>query len=111
MGWPKTGTFRLADMVGIDVLGSVARNFAANVSDERADVTLPPIIGELVERKWLGDKTKQGFYKKERGADGKEARLVLDFGTMEYKPRRGRRLQRSRWRRRMIRWLDGFVRC
>jgi 3-hydroxyacyl-CoA dehydrogenase len=85
MGWPKTGTFRLADMVGIDVLGSVARNFAANVSDERADVTLPPIIGELVERKWLGDKTKQGFYKKERGADGKEARLVLDFGTMEYK--------------------------
>jgi 3-hydroxyacyl-CoA dehydrogenase len=85
MGWPKTGTFRLADMVGIDVLGSVARNFAANVSDERADVTLPPIIAELVERKWLGDKTKQGFYKKERGADGKEARLVLDFGTMEYK--------------------------
>jgi 3-hydroxyacyl-CoA dehydrogenase len=85
MGWPKTGTFRLADMVGIDVLGSVARNFAANVSDERADVTLPPIIGELIERKWLGDKTKQGFYKKERGADGKEARLVLDFGTMEYK--------------------------
>jgi 3-hydroxyacyl-CoA dehydrogenase len=86
MGWPKTGTFRLADMVGIDVLGSVARNFAANVSDERADVTLPAIIAELVERKWLGDKTKQGFYKKERGADGKEARLVLDFATMEYRP-------------------------
>jgi len=86
MGWPKTGTFRLADLVGIDVLGSVARNFAANISDERSDVTLPLIIGELIERKWLGDKTKQGFYKKERDADGKEVRLVLDFGTMEYKP-------------------------
>ena len=86
MGWPKTGTFRLADMVGIDVLGSVARNFAANISDERADVKLPVIIEQLIERKWLGDKTKQGFYKKERGVDGKEVRLVLDFKTLEYKP-------------------------
>ena len=86
MGWPKTGTFRLADMVGIDVLGNVAKNFAANIKDERADVTLPPIVAQLMERKWLGDKTKQGFYKKERGADGKEARLVLDFATMEYRP-------------------------
>ncbi|MGA7157251.1 MAG: 3-hydroxyacyl-CoA dehydrogenase NAD-binding domain-containing protein [Acidobacteriaceae bacterium] len=86
MGWPKTGTFRLSDMVGIDVLASVAKNFAVNIRDERADVTLPAIITELVERKWLGDKTRQGFYKKERGADGKEARLVLDFASMEYKP-------------------------
>jgi 3-hydroxyacyl-CoA dehydrogenase len=86
VGWPKTGTFRLADMVGIDVLGSVARNFAANISDERPDVTLPSIIERLIERKWLGDKTKQGFYKKERGPDGKEVRLVLDFNTFAYKP-------------------------
>jgi 3-hydroxyacyl-CoA dehydrogenase len=86
MGWPKTGTFRLADLVGIDVLGSVARNFAAGASDERPDVKLPETIEKLIERKWLGDKTKQGFYKKERGIDGKEARLVLDPGTFEYKP-------------------------
>jgi 3-hydroxyacyl-CoA dehydrogenase len=86
IGWPKTGTFRLADMVGIDVLGSVARNFAANISDERPDVKLPAIIEQLIERKWLGDKTKQGFYKKERGPDGKDVRLVLDFNTLEYKP-------------------------
>ena len=65
MGWPKTGTFRLADMVGIDVLGNVAKNFAANIRDERADVTLPPIVSQLMERKWLGDKTRQGFYKKD----------------------------------------------
>jgi 3-hydroxyacyl-CoA dehydrogenase len=86
IGWPKTGTFRLADMVGIDVLGSVARNFAANISDERPDVTLPTIIEQLIERKWLGDKAKQGFYKKERNPDGTEVRLVLDLNTLEYKP-------------------------
>ena len=86
VGWPKTGTFRLADMVGIDVLASVARNFAANTTDERSDVKLPTAIEQMLERKWLGDKTGQGFYKKERGADGKEVRLVLDPNTLEYKP-------------------------
>ena len=86
IGWPKTGTFRLADMVGIDVLGSVARNFTASASDERSDVHLPAVVETLIERRWLGDKTKQGFYKKERGADGKELRLVLDLATLEYKP-------------------------
>ncbi len=86
IGWPKSGTFRLADMVGIDVLANVAKNFKASASDERSDVDLSPVISELIDRKWLGDKTKQGFYKKDRGADGKELRLVLDPSTMEYKP-------------------------
>ncbi|HET9086787.1 MAG TPA: 3-hydroxyacyl-CoA dehydrogenase NAD-binding domain-containing protein [Acidobacteriaceae bacterium] len=86
IGWPKTGTFRLADMVGIDVLASVALNFEKNVRDERADVTLPNSIEQMLERKWLGDKAGQGFYKKQRGQDGKEARFVLDPATLEYKP-------------------------
>jgi 3-hydroxyacyl-CoA dehydrogenase len=86
IGWPKTGTFRLADMVGIDVLSSVARNFSANVSDERSDVKLPNVLEQMVQRKWLGDKSGQGFYRKERGADGKELRLVLDPATLAYKP-------------------------
>jgi 3-hydroxyacyl-CoA dehydrogenase len=85
IGWPKTGTFRLADMVGIDVLASVARNFEKNASDERGDVKLPALIEQMLERKWLGDKTGQGFYKKARGEDGKEVRLVLDPATLEYK--------------------------
>ncbi len=85
IGWPKTGTFRLADMVGIDVLASVARNFSANVSDERSDVRLPEVIERLVERRWLGDKSGQGFYKKDRGGDGKEQRLVLDLDHLDYK--------------------------
>ena len=86
IGWPKTGTFRLADMVGIDIIYNVARNFAALGGDERADVTLPEAIGSMVEHRWLGDKTQQGFYKKARDAEGNEARLVIDLDTLGYRP-------------------------
>ena len=86
IGWPKTGTFRLADMVGIDVIYNVARNFAALGGDERADVSLPEAIGAMVERRWLGDKSQQGFYKKARDAEGQEIRLVIDLDTLEYRP-------------------------
>jgi 3-hydroxyacyl-CoA dehydrogenase len=90
LGWPKTGTFRLGDMVGIDVLAHVATNFAAQaarIKDERAQVTLPPFIQKMLEQKWLGDKTKQGFYKKEgKDAEGRDLRYVLDWQTLEYKP-------------------------
>lgn len=86
IGWPKTGTFRLADLVGVDVLASVAHNFSENLVDERADVKVPAVLDQLVERKWLGDKTGQGFYKKEHGPDGKEVRLVLNLDTLEYRP-------------------------
>lgn len=86
IGWPKTGTFRLADMVGLDVLASVVRNFAAHPRDERSDLQLPAVLEQMLERKWLGDKTGQGFYKKERGADGEELRLVLDLSTLDYRP-------------------------
>ena len=84
MGWPKTGTFRLGDMVGLDVLGSVVRNFAANTHDERSDVQLPAFLEQMLERKWFGDKTGQGFYKKQKGAQSEE-RLVLDPATLEYR--------------------------
>ncbi|MGC1869720.1 MAG: 3-hydroxyacyl-CoA dehydrogenase NAD-binding domain-containing protein [Acidobacteriaceae bacterium] len=86
IGWPKTGTFRLADMVGIDLLVNVARNFAASSRDERADVQIPAVLEQIFERKWFGDKTGQGFYKKQRGAGGKEDRLVLDLQLLEYQP-------------------------
>jgi 3-hydroxyacyl-CoA dehydrogenase len=84
LGWPKTGTFRLADMVGLDVLGSVVRNFAANTKDERSDLELPAFLETMLERKWFGDKTGQGFYKKERGGKDDE-RLTLDLASFEYR--------------------------
>lgn len=89
IGWPKTGTFRLADLVGIDVLNNVVQNFSATSSDERVDVKPPHLLQQMIERKWLGDKSGQGFYKKERGADGKEARLALDWKTLDYRPAEG----------------------
>ena len=82
IGWPRTGTFRLADLVGLDVLAHVAANFARS----RGASALPPFVQTMLERRWLGDKTKQGFYKKEKDAEGKEIRLVLDWKTLEYQP-------------------------
>jgi 3-hydroxyacyl-CoA dehydrogenase len=82
IGWPRTGTFRLADMVGIDVLASVAANFPQGVTPGN----FSSILAEIVKRGWIGDKAGQGLYKKTRGADGKEQRLVLDLKTFEYRP-------------------------
>jgi 3-hydroxyacyl-CoA dehydrogenase len=82
IGWPRTGTFRLADMVGIDVLAHVAANFPQGAVQGR----FAEILNEIVKRGWLGDKAGQGFYKKMRGADGKEERLALDLNTLEYRP-------------------------
>jgi 3-hydroxyacyl-CoA dehydrogenase len=82
IGWPRTGTFRLADMVGIDILAHVAANFPAGAMPG----DFSSILKEIVSRKWLGDKTGQGFYKKIRGADNKDERHVLDLKTLEYHP-------------------------
>jgi len=89
LGWPKTGTFRLGDMVGLDILAHVAANFAAQaeqIDDERADVGLPKFVEEMLAKKWLGDKTQQGFYKKAgKDAQGRDVRLALDWKTLEYR--------------------------
>jgi 3-hydroxyacyl-CoA dehydrogenase len=82
IGWPRTGTFRLADMVGIDILAHVAANFAEN-PDDSGSLTL---IRAMVERKWLGDKSGQGFYKKVRDPNGEEQRQALDLASLEYRP-------------------------
>ena len=86
VGWPKTATFRLMDLVGLDILGHVVSNMTANVQDERSDLRLPDFYRQMVERKMLGDKTKGGFYKKVKGPDG-EQRFGLDWKTLEYRPR------------------------
>ena len=85
VGWPKMATFRLADLVGLDVLGHVVRNGLTNIKDERGDLQLPEFFVEMINRKWLGDKTRGGFYKKQKGPDG-EQRLAIDWKTLEYRP-------------------------
>ena len=88
VGWPKSATFRTIDLVGLDILGHVVGNMTTNVKDERSDLRLPEFFGQMLQKKWLGDKTKGGFYKKAKSTDGKEdERLVLDWKTLEYHPR------------------------
>ena len=94
VGWPKSATFRTIDLVGLDILGHVVSNMTANVHDERSELRLPDFFTHMLERKWLGDKTKGGFYKKNVGRlpsaaeSGKEdERLALDWKTLEYHPR------------------------
>jgi 3-hydroxyacyl-CoA dehydrogenase len=69
-------------MVGIDILAHVAANFPQGVTQGSFGV----VLEEIVKRGWLGDKAGQGFYKKSKGADGKDLRLVLDVATFEYRP-------------------------
>lgn len=87
LGWPKSATFRTIDLVGLDILGHVVSNTAQNVRDERSDLKLPDFYQQMLERKWLGDKTKGGFYKKSKSADASDERLALDWKTLEYRPR------------------------
>src|SRR5438270_13225799 len=58
VGWPKSATFRTIDLVGLDILGHVVSNMTKNVRDERSDLELPQFFRQILERNWLGDKTK-----------------------------------------------------
>jgi 3-hydroxyacyl-CoA dehydrogenase len=88
LGWPKSATFRTIDLVGLDILGHVVSNMTANVQDERSELKLPDFYRQMLDRKWLGDKTKGGFYKKVKSGEGQEdERLALDWKTLEYHPR------------------------
>jgi 3-hydroxyacyl-CoA dehydrogenase len=107
VGWPRSATFRTIDMVGLDILGHVVGNMTGSVGrtllsaepsvgrtllsanlDERSDLKLPDFFQQMLERKWLGDKTGGGFYKKAKGGEGQEdERLALEWKTLEYHPR------------------------
>src|SRR5206468_7235231 len=85
IGRPKSATFRTLDIVGIDTFVHVTKNIYQNApADEHRELfKVPEFIEQMTQRKWLGDKTGQGFYKKV----GKDI-LSLDPSTMEYGPRK-----------------------
>jgi len=89
IGRPKSATFRTADVVGIDTLVKVAIGVKENCPDDEAkDIfTIPAWLQKMVDNKWLGDKTGQGFFKKTKGADGQKEILTLNLKTFEYGPR------------------------
>ncbi|MBP7738772.1 MAG: enoyl-CoA hydratase/isomerase family protein [Spirochaetes bacterium] len=86
IGRPKTASFKTADMVGLDTFSHVAGNcYELCPKDEsREGLKLPDFVAKMVANKWLGNKTKGGFYKKEITPDWKKVNKVLDYNTMEY---------------------------
>ena len=82
VGWPRSATFRTIDLVGLDILGHVV----GNMEKTHEVPALPPFFKEMLARKWLGDKTKGGFYKKIKGKGGEEERLAFDWKTLDYRP-------------------------
>ena len=91
IGRPKSATFRTADVVGIDTLVKVANGVYENcLQDEaRENFVIPGWLDKMVENKWLGDKTKQGFFKKMPPSESGEKQIhVLNLSSLEYEPRK-----------------------
>ena len=95
VGWPRSATFRTADIVGLDVLVHVVRNIYENAPEDelREIYRVPRLVEEMVQRGWLGEKTGRGFYHRVKRApdasarkDGESEILTLDWQKMEYRP-------------------------
>jgi len=90
IGRPKSATFRTVDVVGLDTLVHVANGIYENCTDDESHelFKLPSFIDTMMENKWFGSKTKQGFYKKTVDANGKKEILSLDLNTLEYRAKK-----------------------
>lgn len=89
IGRPKTGTYRLGDLVGHDTSVNVIKGIKDNCphDEQAATFEVPKYMQFLVDNKFLGNKTGQGFYKKVKGEDGKREILELNLETLEYGPK------------------------
>ncbi len=87
IGRPKSATFRTVDVVGLDTLVHVSKGIYDNVPDdeEHGIFQIPGFIDTMMENKWLGSKSGQGFYKKVKNDDGSSEILSLDLDSMEYR--------------------------
>jgi 3-hydroxyacyl-CoA dehydrogenase len=90
IGRPKTGTFRLGDLVGHDTAVNVIKGLKQNCPDDEQASTfeIPKYLEFLIENNYLGNKTGQGFYKrtKEKDENGRRIILALNLDTLEYEP-------------------------
>ncbi|MDP1991167.1 MAG: 3-hydroxyacyl-CoA dehydrogenase NAD-binding domain-containing protein [Syntrophales bacterium] len=95
LGRPGSAIFGTLDLVGLDTAHHVSSNlYAAVPDDEMREIFAPSeLMNKMMELKWLGNKTKQGFYKRTKDAKGKPGKLVLDYKTMEYVPTEKPRFQ------------------
>lgn len=85
---PKTGTFKLSDLVGLDTAYNVTKGLQANLKEDQMvkDLKESKATSFLIENKFLGDKTKKGYYYKEKDANGATNRFALNLKTLEYQP-------------------------
>jgi 3-hydroxyacyl-CoA dehydrogenase len=88
IGWPKTGTYRLADLVGLDTAGKVIEGIKERAPDDQvmADLAIPGFAQFLFDNQYYGNKTGKGFYQKtkEKDENGRRKILVLNPETHEY---------------------------
>ncbi len=89
IGRPKSATFRTIDVVGLDTLVHTANGVKDNCPEDemRDQFVIPDFVNHMMENKMLGSKTKQGFYKRVVGENGKKEILSLDLNTLEYRPK------------------------
>ncbi|MEP2512092.1 MAG: 3-hydroxyacyl-CoA dehydrogenase family protein, partial [Reichenbachiella sp.] len=89
IGRAKSATFRTMDVVGLDTTVNVANGLYHGLPNDesREAFKLPKIVQELYDKKWWGDKTKQGYFKKTVNETGKKEILELNLKTFEYGPR------------------------
>ena len=87
IGRPKSATFRTIDVVGLDTLVHTANGVKDNCPNDemREQFVIPDFVNHMMENKMLGSKTKQGFYKMTKDANGKRNILSLDLNTLEYR--------------------------
>jgi 3-hydroxyacyl-CoA dehydrogenase len=87
LGRPKSATFRLGDIVGVDLLAQMGRNLREALKDDPCAAIFRPIdfLEDMVRRGWWGEKKGQGFYQRVKTANRREI-LTLDYQTMEYRP-------------------------
>ncbi|WP_296636448.1 3-hydroxyacyl-CoA dehydrogenase/enoyl-CoA hydratase family protein [Polaribacter sp.] len=90
IGRPKSATFRTIDVVGLDTLVHTANGVKDNCPEDemRAQFVIPDFVNHMMENKMLGSKTKQGFYKMTKDANGKKNILSLDLNTLEYREKK-----------------------
>jgi 3-hydroxyacyl-CoA dehydrogenase len=87
LGFPRSATFRTADLVGLDVFAHVVRNLYDNLSQDecRELYRLPAFVETMLANGWLGEKTGRGFYHRVK-QNGESKILVLDWKTLDYRP-------------------------
>lgn len=87
IGRPKSATFRLGDIVGVDLMAQMGRNLRGLLQDDPQISVFREVefIEDMVKRGWWGEKKGQGFYQRVKSDAGRQI-LTLDYRTMEYHP-------------------------